>query len=118
MELSITNAVKEADFVFCCVGNDNDLRSILLGQEGVINSMKKGSILVDHTTCSAKVSKEISVIANKSEINFMDAPVSGGQIGAENGQLTIMCGGDQKTYDKVVSIISCSVDKTMSSTFS
>ncbi len=107
MEFSIFDAVKEADFVFCCVGNDNDLRSILLGQEGVINSMKKGSILVDHTTCSAKVSKEISVIANKSEINFMDAPVSGGQIGAENGQLTIMCGGDQKTYDKVVSIISC-----------
>ena len=107
MELSITNAVKEADFVFCCVGNDNDLRSVLLGQEGVINSMKQGSTLVDHTTCSAKVSKEISVIANNSKIKFMDAPVSGGQIGAENGQLTIMCGGDEETYYKIESIISC-----------
>ena len=107
MELSITNAVKEADFVFCCVGNDNDLRSVLLGQEGVINSMKKGSTLVDHTTCSAKVSKEIAIIANNSKIKFMDAPVSGGQIGAENGQLTIMCGGDEETYCKIESIISC-----------
>ena len=107
MALSITNTVKEADFVFCCLGNDNDLRSVLLGQEGVINSMKKGSILVDHTTCSAKVSKEIAVIANNSKIKFMDAPVSGGQIGAENGQLTIMCGGDEETYDKIESIISC-----------
>ena len=107
MELSITNAVKEADFVFCCVGNDNDLRSVLLGQEGVINSMKKGSTLVDHTTCSAKVSKEIEIIANNSKIKFMDAPVSGGQIGAENGQLTIMCGGDEETYCKIESIISC-----------
>ena len=107
MALSITNTVKDADFVFCCVGNDNDLRSVLLGQEGVINSMKKGSILVDHTTCSAKVSKEISVIANNSKIKFMDAPVSGGQIGAENGQLTIMCGGEEETYCKIESIISC-----------
>tara|TARA_B100001057_G_C22757080_1_gene914269 strand:+ start:450 stop:1307 length:858 start_codon:yes stop_codon:yes gene_type:complete len=107
MEFSIANTVKEADFVFCCVGNDNDLRSVLLGQEGAINSMKKGAILVDHTTCSAKVSKEISVIANNSKIKFMDAPVSGGQIGAENGQLTIMCGGDEETYYKIESIISC-----------
>ena len=107
MALSITNTVKEADFVFCCLGNDNDLRSVLLGQEGVINSMKKGSTLVDHTTCSAKVSKEIAVIANNSKIKFMDAPVSGGQIGAENGQLTIMCGGDEETYYKIESLISC-----------
>ena len=107
MELSITNTVKNADFVFCCVGNENDLRSVILGQEGVINSMKKGAILVDHTTSSAKISKEIAVIANNAEIKFMDAPVSGGQIGAENGQLTIMCGGDEETYHKVEPIISC-----------
>ena len=69
--------------------------------------MKKGSTLVDHTTCSAKVSKEIAVIANNSKIKFMDAPVSGGQIGAENGQLTIMCGGEEETYCKIKSIISC-----------
>ena len=107
MELSIPNTVKNADFVFCCVGNDNDLSSILLGENGVINSMKKGSILVDHTTCSAKISKKIFDIAKNKEIQFMDAPVSGGQIGAENGKLTIMCGGNENTYDLVEPKISC-----------
>ena len=107
MEISITNTVKEADFVFCCVGNDDDLRSILLGSNGVIKSMKKGSILVDHTTCSAKISKEIFDIASDHNIQFMDAPVSGGQIGAENGQLTVMCGGNKNTYSLVEPIISC-----------
>ena len=107
MELSIPNTVKDADFVFCCVGNDNDLYSILLGENGVINSMKKGSILVDHTTCSAKISKEIFAIAKNKGIQFMDAPVSGGQIGAENGKLTIMCGGNENTYNLVEPLISC-----------
>ncbi len=107
MELSIPNTVKDADFVFCCVGNDNDLSSILLGENGVINSMKKGSILVDHTTCSAKISKEIFAIAENKGIQFMDAPVSGGQIGAENGKLTIMCGGNENTYNLVEPLISC-----------
>ena len=107
MELSIPNTVKDADFVFCCVGNDNDLYSILLGENGVINSMKKGAILVDHTTCSAKISKEIFAIAKNKGIQFMDAPVSGGQIGAENGKLTIMCGGNENTYNLVEPLISC-----------
>jgi len=107
MELSIPNTVKDADFVFCCVGNDNDLSSILLGENGVINSMKKGAILVDHTTCSAKISKEIFAIAKNKGIQFMDAPVSGGQIGAENGKLTIMCGGNENTYNLVEPKISC-----------
>ena len=107
MELSIPNTVKDADFVFCCVGNDNDLSSIVLGENGVINSMKKGSILVDHTTCSAKISKEIFAIAKNKGIQFMDAPVSGGQIGAENGKLTIMCGGNENTYNLVEPLISC-----------
>ena len=107
MELSIPNTVKDADFVFCCVGNDNDLSSILLGENGVINSMKKGAILVDHTTCSAKISKEIFAIAKNKGIQFMDAPVSGGQIGAENGKLTIMCGGNENTYNLVEPLISC-----------
>ena len=107
MELSIPNTVKDADFVFCCVGNDNDLYSILLGENGVINSMKNGSILVDHTTCSAKISKEIFAIAKNKGIQFMDAPVSGGQIGAENGKLTIMCGGNENTYNLVKPKISC-----------
>jgi 3-hydroxyisobutyrate dehydrogenase len=107
MEISIPNTVKDADFVFCCVGNDNDLSSILLGENGVIYSMKKGSILVDHTTCSAKISKKIFDIAKNKGIQFMDAPVSGGQVGAENGQLTIMCGGNEDTYDLVKPKISC-----------
>ena len=107
MELSIPNTVKDADFVFCCVGNDNDLSSIILGENGVINSMKKGAILVDHTTCSAKISKEIFAIAENKGIQFMDAPVSGGQIGAENGKLTIMCGGNENTYNLVEPKISC-----------
>ena len=107
IELSIPNTVKDADFVFCCVGNDNDLSSILLGENGVINSMKKGAILVDHTTCSAKISKEIFAIAENKGIQFMDAPVSGGQIGAENGKLTIMCGGNETTYNLVEPKISC-----------
>ena len=107
MELSIPNTVKDADFVFCCVGNDNDLSSIILGENGVINSMKKGAILVDHTTCSAKISKEIFAIAENKGIQFMDAPVSGGQIGAENGKLTIMCGGNENTYNLVKPKISC-----------
>ena len=107
MELSIPNTVKDADFVFCCVGNDNDLSAILLDENGVINSMKKGSILVDHTTCSAKISKKIFDIAKNKGIQFMDAPVSGGQIGAENGKLTIMCGGNEDTYDLVKPKISC-----------
>ena len=107
MELSIPNTVKDADFVFCCVGNDNDLSSILFGETGVINSMKKGSTLVDHTTCSAIISKKIFDIAQNKGIQFMDAPVSGGQIGAENGKLTIMCGGNENTYDLVEPMISC-----------
>ena len=107
MELSIPNTVKDADFVFCCVGNDNDLSSILLGENGAINSMKNRAILVDHTTCSAKISKEIFAIAKNKGIQFMDAPVSGGQIGAENGKLTIMCGGNENTYNLAEPKISC-----------
>ena len=107
MELSIPYTVKDADFVFCCVGNDNDLSSILLGENGAINSMKNRAILVDHTTCSAKISKEICAIAKNKGIQFMDAPVSGGQIGAENGKLTIMCGGDENIYNLVEPKISC-----------
>ena len=101
-----SEAAKDADFVFCCVGNDNDLKSVLLGNDGAINSMKEGSLLIDHTTCSARITKELVICAEKRGVGFVDAPVSGGQVGAENGQLTIMCGGRQENYEKVRPIIS------------
>ncbi len=99
-------AAKGADFVFCCVGNDDDLKAVLLGDRGAFNSMKQGSLLVDHTTCSAKVTRELVSFATKRGIGFLDAPVSGGQAGAESGQLTIMCGGSEEHYNRARPIIS------------
>ncbi len=89
-------ASKDADFVFVCVGNDNDLRSVIFGDDGVLAGIKDGAILVDHTTASANVAREI---AEKAPVAFLDAPVSGGQAGAENGVLTVMMGGDQSAFD-------------------
>ena len=84
----------EADAVFVCVGNDDDLRSVVLGPDGALAGMKAGSVLVDHTTASADVAREIAAVAASKGIGFVDAPVSGGQAGAENGALTVMCGSD------------------------
>lgn len=100
-EFAVTpkEAAKDADIVFACVGNDDDLRSIVLGDEGAFASMNSGSVFVDHTTASAQVARELSSVAAKHSISFIDAPVSGGQAGAENGVLTIMCGGDQTAFD-------------------
>ncbi len=86
------------DFVMACVGNDNDLRSIALGADGVLAGMKAGAVFVDHTTASAEVARELDAEASKRGFGFVDAPVSGGQAGAENGVLTVMCGGDEKAY--------------------
>ena len=83
-----------ADFVFACVGNDDDLRSVTIGPDGAFQTMKAGSTFVDHTTASADVARELAAEAAKRGIGFVDAPVSGGQAGAENGVLTVMCGGD------------------------
>ena len=91
-------AARDADFVFTCVGNDEDLRSVVYGDQGVLSGMAAGSILVDHTTASAEVAREIAVIAGQQGVGFVDAPVSGGQAGAENGALAIMCGGDDEDY--------------------
>jgi 3-hydroxyisobutyrate dehydrogenase-like beta-hydroxyacid dehydrogenase len=91
-------AAEGADFVFMCVGNDEDLRSVVYGDDGVLAGCKEGSILVDHTTASANVAREI---ADKSHVSFLDAPVSGGQAGAENGVLTVMIGGDQASFEAV-----------------
>jgi len=92
-------AARDADFVFACVGNDDDLRSITLGAEGAFAGMKAGAIFVDHTTASARVARELYTAAKQQGVNFVDAPVSGGQAGAQNGALTVMCGGDQDTFD-------------------
>lgn len=93
-------ASKGAEMVMACVGNDNDLRSICLGPDGAFASMAEGSIFVDHTTVSAAVTRELYEAARIKGIAFVDAPVSGGQAGAENGQLSIMCGGDQADFDR------------------
>ena len=92
-------AAAGADFVFACVGNDDDLRSVVLGDQGAFAGMKKGAVFVDHTTASAEVARELSTAAQGLGLQFIDAPVSGGQAGAVNGLLTVMCGGDQVAFD-------------------
>lgn len=94
-------AAAGADIVFACVGNDADLRSVVLGPDGAFAGMKPGAIFVDHTTASASVARELSAIALEKGLQFIDAPVSGGQAGAENGMLTVMCGGDAKSFERV-----------------
>lgn len=92
-------AVEGADFVMACVGNDDDLRSVCLNEDGAFGGMKAGACFVDHTTVSAAVTKELCATAEGMGLSFVDAPISGGQAGAENGQLSVMCGGDQAAYD-------------------
>ena len=92
-------AARGAEFVFCCVGNDDDLRSVVLGDQGALAGMAAGAVFVDHTTASAEVARELHAAAAKAGIAFVDAPVSGGQAGAVNGALTVMCGGDAPAFD-------------------
>ena len=94
-------AVQQADIVFCCVGNDNDLRSVTLGSEGAFAGMKPGAIFVDHTTASANIARELAAAAQARQLQFIDAPVSGGQAGAQNGLLTVMCGGAANAFETV-----------------
>jgi len=94
-------AAAGADIVFCCVGNDDDLRSVVLGADGAFAGMKKGAVLVDHTTASADVARELSKAAEALGLHFIDAPVSGGQAGAQNGALTVMCGGDAAAFERI-----------------
>ncbi len=98
-------AAKGAEFVMACVGNDEDLRAVCLGDNGAFAGMAKGSIFVDHTTVSAQVTRELYAEAENSQISFVDAPVSGGQAGAENGQLVVMCGGDDGAYARAEPVI-------------
>jgi 3-hydroxyisobutyrate dehydrogenase-like beta-hydroxyacid dehydrogenase len=91
-------AAKDADFVMTMVGNDNDVLEVVGGKEGVLSGIKKGAILVDHTTASADVARKVHAMAKEKGVHFIDAPVSGGQAGAENGKLTVMCGGDPEAF--------------------
>jgi 3-hydroxyisobutyrate dehydrogenase/2-hydroxy-3-oxopropionate reductase len=98
-------AAAGADFVFACVGNDDDLRQVTRGADGAFHAMKPGAVFVDHTTTSATVARELHAEAKKRGIGFVDAPVSGGQAGAENGVLTVMCGGDSGDYARAEPLI-------------
>jgi len=100
-------AAQGADFVFCCVGNDDDLRSVTIGESGAFEAMKPGSVFIDHTTTSAQVARELHEVAARKNFFFVDAPVSGGQAGAENGQLTVMIGGDEEPVERAAPLIDC-----------
>ncbi|MEQ9444943.1 MAG: NAD(P)-dependent oxidoreductase [Rhodospirillaceae bacterium] len=101
---SVGDACSDADVVFCCLGDDPDVEHIVLGQDGILAAMKPGATLVDHTTTSAHLAEKIYAAAKAAGIAFIDAPVSGGEAGAKNGTLTIMCGGDQMAFDRVTDL--------------
>ncbi|MBZ0165048.1 MAG: NAD(P)-dependent oxidoreductase [Notoacmeibacter sp.] len=98
-------AARDKDFVFSCVGNDDDLRSVTIGENGAFSTMKPGSVFIDNTTASAEVARELDAAAKAVGFGFIDAPVSGGQAGAENGALTVMCGGEQDAFDRARPVI-------------
>jgi len=98
-------AAKGADYVFCCVGNDDDLRQVTIGEGGAFETMAPGTIFIDNTTASANVARELSAIASDKGFDFLDAPVSGGQAGAENGVLTVMVGGNEDVFNKAKPVI-------------
>ncbi len=100
-------ATKDAEYIFTCVGNDNDLREVTFGDNGAFKTIKKGAIYIDNTTASATIAREIYEYAKKNGFGALDAPVSGGQAGAENGALTVMIGGDQADFDKAKDKIDC-----------
>ena len=100
-------AAAGADFVFCCVGNDDDVREVILGDQGALAAAQSGAIIVDHTTASATVAREVHAQAAAHGVGFLDAPVSGGQAGAETGQLTVMVGGDEADFEKALPVIDC-----------
>ena len=107
LALTPKEASKDSEFIFTCVGNDNDLKEVTIKKEGAFHSIKEGSIFVDNTTASAKIARELKQEAHNRKFGFIDAPVSGGQAGAESGQLTVMVGGDEEDYNKAKSVIDC-----------
>ena len=98
-------AAQGAEIVFSCVGNDDDVRAVILAEDGILQGMAGGGVIVDHTTASAVVAREVYAAAHEKEIGFLDAPLSGGQAGAENGQLTIMVGGDEAVYQRALPVM-------------
>ena len=100
-------AAKDAEFVFACVGNDDDLRAVTVGAEGAFSAMARGAVFIDNTTASADVARALSDIAQKQGFGFLDAPVSGGQAGAQNGTLTVMVGGAKADFDKACALMEC-----------
>ena len=100
-------AAKGADYIFTCVGNDNDLREVSMGENGLYNTAKKGSVYIDNSTVSAEICRELYKAAKDKGFDFLDAPISGGQPGAESGKLTVMVGGDEKIFSKAKPIIDC-----------
>lgn len=105
--LTPADAAKDCDFVFSCVGNDDDLRSVTIGESGAFHAIKEGAVFIDNTTASAEVARELADHAAKKKFDFLDAPVSGGQAGAENGVLTVMIGGDEAVFEKAKPVIDC-----------
>ena len=100
-------AAKGADYIFTCVGNDNDLREVSMGENGLYNTAKKGSVYIDNSTVSAEICRQLYKAAKDKDFDFLDAPISGGQPGAESGKLTVMVGGDEKVFSKAKPIIDC-----------
>ena len=102
-----SDAAKDSDFIFTCVGNDNDLKEVTLGEKGLFKSAKKNCVYIDNTTASAEIARELYKKSKNSGFSFLDAPVSGGQAGAENGALTVMIGGDEEAFKKASPVIDC-----------
>ena len=100
-------AARDADVVFCCVGNDDDVREVLIGEHGALQGLTDGAVIVDHTTASAELARELYADCQARSIDFLDAPLSGGQAGAENGQLSIMVGGNQPVFDRMSPLMDC-----------
>ncbi len=111
LALSPAEAAEQAEFVFVCVGNDQDLRAVVCGESGVLAGIAPGAVLVDHTTASADVARELAQLASAQQVAFLDAPVSGGQAGAENGCLTVMVGGDDAAFRRAGAIIDAYAQK-------
>ena len=104
---SIDELSENSDFIFLCVGNDEDVRSLVLGEGGILKNARENTLIIDHTTTSSKLSVELSGKCHSKNVGYIDAPVSGGEVGAIEGQLTVMCGGNQNDFEKAYELISC-----------
>ena len=107
MVLTPQQAAATADVIFICVGNDRDVSEVVLGEQGIMAGIKAGALLVDHTTTSAALAKQLDTLCQAAQCRFIDAPVSGGQQGAENGQLSVMCGGDKQSFHELEPLLAC-----------